>query len=355
MKALFLLKSNKTPSSRIRVLDLIPVLRKNGIEPDVEILPDSFLRRRELFKRSKDYPVTVLQKRLLSIFDFRELRKNAKRLVFDFDDAIYYKNASCSTDPADYESSTRRGKFRRTVSGSDLIIAANNVLAGKAREFNRSVPVEIIPSSVDVSGFIPKGDYNLSSPPVVGWIGTKSTLRYLELISSAFTELRSKRDFVLRIVSNEPYRQDGINTEFVQWSLENQNAELGKFDIGIMPLSGDPFSEGKASYKLLQYLAAGLPSVCSPVGMNSDVAANGEYCLTASDSREFASQMLKLLDNCELRRSLGVNGRKLVERKYCPEVVAFKLAEVLLERSEVPQNKSDTRNGKKQGIFISAL
>jgi len=329
MKVLFLLKSGKTPSSRIRVLDLLPALRENGIEADVEILPDTFLKRRRLFKKAKDYPVTFLQKRLLSVFDFRELRKNARRLVFDFDDAIYCKNASCSPDPADYESSTRAGKFKRTVAGSDLIIAANNVLAGKVRELNASVPVEIIPSSVDVGAIIPKADYKLSSPPVVGWIGTKSTLRYLELISSAFTDLRAKRDFVLRVVSNEPFRQTGVNVEFVRWSLGNQNTELGKFDIGIMPLSRDPFSEGKASYKLLQYLAAGVPSVCSPVGMNSDVANNGEYCLTASDSAEFASRMLSLLDNCELRRKLGLSGRKLVERKYALEVVALKLAEVL--------------------------
>jgi glycosyltransferase involved in cell wall biosynthesis len=331
MKVLFLLKSEKTPSSRVRVLDLLPVLRKNGIEPDIEILPDSFWKRWKLFRKAKDYPVTVLQKRLLSIFDFRELRKNAKRLVFDFDDAIYHRNASCSPEPSDYESSTRRGKFRRTVAGSDLIIAANSVLAGKVREFNGAVPVEIIPSSVDVNAFTPKMDYNLSSPPVIGWIGTKSTLRYLALISSAFTELHSKRDFVLRIISNEPYVQAGINIEFVKWSLESQNTELGKFDIGIMPLSADPFSDGKASYKLLQYLAAGLPSVSSPVGMNSEVAGKGEFSLTASDSGEFTAQMLKLIDSCDLRRDLGMKGRKLVERNYGLEVVATKLAEVLRE------------------------
>lgn len=324
-----MLKSEKTPSSRIRVLDLLAGLRENGIEPDVEILPDSFWNRRKLFKKAKDYPVTVLQKRLLSLFDFRELRKNAKLLAFDFDDAIYHKNASCSPEPADYESSTRKNKFKRTVAGSDLVMAANSVLAGKAREFNSAVPVEIIPSSVDVNDFIPKADYSLSSPPVIGWIGTKSTLRYLGLISSAFTELREKREFVLRIISNEPYMQAGINIEFVRWSLENQKAELGRFDIGIMPLSGDPFSEGKASYKLLQYLAAGVPSVCSPVGMNSEVAGNGECCLTASGSGEFASQMLKLLDDCGLRRSLGLKGRDLVERKYSLEVVASKLASAL--------------------------
>ena len=334
MKVLFLLKSEKTPSSRIRVMDLVPGLRENGIEPDLEILPDSFWKRRSLFKKAKDYPVTVLQKRLLSLMDFRELRKNARRLVFDFDDAIYHKNASCSRRPADYRSATRMMKFRRTVNGSDLVVAANNVLAGKVRDLNRTVPVEIVPSPVDVKAFTPKIDYSLSDPPVIGWIGTKSTLRYIDLVAGALSALRKRRNFVLRVVSDETYRHDGIAVEFVKWSLENQNSELGKFDIGIMPLSHDPFSEGKASYKLLQYLAAGVPSVCSPVGMNAEVAGDGEYCLTASNETEFQLQLEKLLDSCELRRSLGQRGRHLTEQKYSLEVVAKTLATVLARLSD---------------------
>ncbi len=331
MKVLFLLKSEKTPSSRIRIMDLVPGLREKGIVADIEMIPTSFWKRRALFKNAKAYPVTVLQKRLLSIFDFHELRKNAKRLVFDFDDAIYHKNASCSPDPEDYESSTRMGKFRRTVCGADLIIAANKVLAGKVAEVNPKVPVRIIPSSVSVHNTFLKTDYALSSRPVIGWIGTKSTLRYLDLIAPAFSGLRSKRDFVLRIISNETYRQPGIDIEFVPWSIETQDSGLCGFDIGIMPLSKDPFSEGKAAYKLLQYLAAGVPSVCSPVGMNSEVAGDDEYCLTASDAGQFQHQIERLLDSCELRRKLGQKGRRLVEQKYSIEVVSSSLASVLNE------------------------
>jgi len=271
----------------------------------------------------------VLQKRLLSMFDFCELRRYARRLVFDFDDAIYHKNASCSTEPKDYESSTRMGKFRRTVRGADMVIAANRILAEKTALVNPVVPVAIIPSSVDCPRFTVKSDYSLQSPPVIGWIGTKSTLRYLELISPAFTELRSKRDFILRIMSNEKYEQPGINIDFVPWSIEAQNTGLCKFDIGIMPLSRDPFSEGKSAYKLLQYLAAGVPSVCSPVGMNSEVAGNEEYCLTASGSGQFCRQMEMLLGNCELRKTLGQKGRRLIEEKYSVEVVAGNLASAL--------------------------
>ncbi len=330
MKVLFLLKSDKTPSSRIRGLDLLPGLREKGFEADAEIVPSSFWRRRSLFRKCRGYEVTVLQKRLLSIFDFHMLRRNARKLVFDFDDAIYLRNASCSPDPADYASPTRMGKFKRTVCGSDLVIAANKVLAAKAGEICPKVPVRIIPSAVAVADKVKK-DYTLSSPPVIGWVGTKSTLRYLGLVSEAFSELRSRRDFILRVISDEPYMQSGINVEFVRWSLSAQEDGLCGFDIGIMPLSRDPFSEGKSAYKLLQYLAAGVPSVCSPVGMNADVAGFGEYCLTASDSRSFCRQMEKLLDDPELRRSFGRRGRRMIEEKYSVGVVAANLAEALSE------------------------
>ncbi|OGV57253.1 MAG: hypothetical protein A2X45_25225 [Lentisphaerae bacterium GWF2_50_93] len=336
MKILFLLKSETTPSTRIRFLDLRTHLAEAGIEPVMEMIPSSFWRKRVLFRTAAEYDAVVLQKRLLSLFDFCELRRYARRLVFDFDDAIYHKNASCSADPADYGSSTRMGKFRRTVRGADMVIAANRILADKTALVNPKVPVTIIPSSVDCSSFKVKTDYNLQAPPVVGWIGTKSTLRYLELVAPAFAELRSKRDFILRIMSNEKYVQPGINVDFVPWSLEAQNTGLCRFDIGIMPLSRDPFSEGKSAYKLLQYLAAGVPSVCSPVGMNADVSGNDEYCLTASDNSQFCHQMERLLDSCELRRSLGRKGRSLIEEKYSIKAVAGRLSSAL---KSVVENK----------------
>jgi len=311
------------------MLDMAPLLRQHGIEADVEVLPQSYFKRRSLFKRAREYPVTVLQKRLLSIFDFRELRKNAERLVFDFDDAIYHKNASCSRNPADYKSFTRMGKFKRTVRGVDLVIAANKVLSEKVSELAPGTPVEIVPSPVDVGNSIPKSGYALSSPPVIGWIGTKSTLRYLEMIAPAFRQVRDRREFVLRIVSDRKFTVDGVDVECVPWSLETQNVEIARFDIGIMPLSEDPFSRGKSAYKLLQYMAMGVPSICSPVGMNAEVAGDDDYCLTAADNDGFSRSILKLLDDCELRKSLGIKGRGLVKRVYSIEVVALKLAAAL--------------------------
>ncbi|MCK5843476.1 MAG: hypothetical protein KAG97_02135, partial [Victivallales bacterium] len=174
-KILFIVKSEKTPSSRIRALDLLPGLRSAGLECEIEYLPKSFFARRRLFKKCRGFDVVVFQKRLLSFFEFRALRGNAKKLVFDFDDAVYMHNASPSSDPIDYISGTRSRRFKRIVRAVDLVVAANPVLAEMANFAGKGGAVEIIPSSVPVSNYTPKGDYALSDPPVIGWVGTSVT------------------------------------------------------------------------------------------------------------------------------------------------------------------------------------
>lgn len=330
-KVLFLVKSEKTPSSRIRICELIPYLEKYGISGDVQFLPASCWKRWKLFKKAKDYSIVVLQKKLFSPLEFRKLRKQARFLVFDFDDAIYCRHASCSTKKEDYHSSSRMLKFRRTILGSDLVIAANKVLADKAKEIS-DIPVEIIPSSVAIEDILSKDNYEIHDPPIIGWVGSKSTLRYLEYIAPALRELRKKEEFILRVVADSAPRIADINVDFVPWKLETQYREIREFDIGIMPLTSDPFSEGKSAYKLLQYLAAGVPAVCSPVGMNSEVAENNEYCLKASSFEEFAFQIQKLIDNRNLRETLGHRGRKLVEEKFSTAVVAEKLAAIFINQ-----------------------
>lgn len=316
MKVLFLVKSEKTPSSRIRMLDMIPGLRKSGIDCTPEILPGNFFERWNLFKKSSDYDVVVLQKKLLNTIEFAKLRKHSRRLVFDFDDAIYLKNASPSTDFKDYRSYTRMRMFSRTVEKSDLLVAANGILAGKAMEIRKDVKVAIIPSPVKVEEILFKTDTEIRETPVIGWIGTKINLIFLEYISPALRELRKENDFILRIISDQEIQLEGIRTEFVKWSLAVQNCGLRDFDIGVMPLSADPFSEGKAAYKLIQYLAAGVPSVCSPVGMNMDFCKDDRYALSALRPEDFTRKILLLIRDRELRKSLSENGMRLVREKF---------------------------------------
>jgi glycosyltransferase involved in cell wall biosynthesis len=361
-RIIFLVKSAKTPSSRIRIGNLVPYLEEKGIEADVEFIPKPFLQRHKLFKKCAEYDMVILQKRLFSWFEFCELRKNAATLAFDFDDAVYMKNRSPSANIADYHSSTRERRFRRIIKSVDLVMAANSILAAEAAKYTEESKIKIIPSSVDLKNIDSKKEYKLSSPPIIGWVGSRVTQRYLDYLAPQLCELRKQEDFILKVISDKDFSISGIEVENVKWTLEGENCEISKFDIGIMPLSADPFSEGKASYKLLQYMAAGIPSVASAVGMNKDVADNKHNCinnrniksenytqnaqkdipnknalvhnknaLLADNPDEFVKKITMLLKDCDLRKNLGQSGRKLIEKQYSRDVIGAKFAEIISE------------------------
>jgi glycosyltransferase involved in cell wall biosynthesis len=338
MKILFIFKSEKTPSSRVRGLDILPFLSESGLECESVFFPRAISAKLKLYSVLKSYDAVLLQKRLPSWLDFREIRKRSKRLIFDFDDAIFLKNAAPSSNLCDYESSTRMRKFKRVIEGVDEVVAANSFLAEAVKKIAPEKKVHIIPSPVSADKYEQKENYELSCPPVIGWIGTESTLRYLDMTADTFREIRKKKDFVLRIISDGEYSPAGIKVENIRWSLERQFCEIRKFDIGIMPLSPDPFSEGKSAYKLLQYLAAGVPSVCSPVGMNCDVAGNDEFALIAGSSAVFAEKILFLLENYEIRKRLGQKGRELIKERFDLPVVARQWEKIL--------RRADARNPK---------
>lgn len=331
MKVIFLIKSDYTPSSRIRVNDLIPFLKERGIDVVVEILPKSSGKRKELLKNVSIYDIVVLQKRLLKFWDFRLLRKNSKKLIFDFDDAIYLRSAAPSQEYKDYVSSTRKRLFNRIVKNVDLTIAANNILAKKVCEISKEAAVKVIPSTISMDNITYKKNVDLSDQIVIGWIGTQSTLRYLDLVADSLVLLAESHNIILRVVADQSPVLSGVKVDFVKWSLDNQYNEISKFDIGIMPLTFDPFSEGKSSFKLLQYLAVGVPSVCSPVGMNIDVACDGKYALVAQSANQFYNKIVDLIEHKELREKLSTNGQCLIKDCYSNKSAGEQLADVLFE------------------------
>jgi glycosyltransferase involved in cell wall biosynthesis len=331
-KILFILKSEYTPSARIRFLDLFPFLERAGIGFEVEYLPKSGSNRRSLFKKGSGFCGVVLQKRLPSLWDFKVLRKHARKLAFDFDDAVHLRNASPSENELEYVSSTRARRFRRIVGASDMVLVANNVLADAARAAAPAAEIAVIPSSVDVSPYPRPEDVagTFSSPPVVGWVGTKVASTHLLHFVPALRKARAEEDFVLRVVSNGDFDISGLNVENIEWTLEGESRDIRGFDVGIMPLSDDPYSRGKSSYKLLQYMAAGVPALASAVGMNVEVAGeDGRAAFLAASQEEFTLKLLELLRDSETRRRLAFNGRSEVEKKYSREVVGLEFANVM--------------------------
>ncbi len=332
MKVLFLLKSKNAPSTRIRILNLFPVLEKFSIYPEARLFPKSSFKRISLFRQCSDYDLIIIQKKLLGILDIKILKYYAKAIAYDFDDAVYLKDAGCSLPESCYISKKREKLFKRTINSAKIIIPANQELYNAT---NMMLPaknqksITIVPSPVETEEIPIKTEYSLSSTPVIGWVGSRTSLIYLKYILPALQKIQANVNFELRIVADQAPKLNGINVNLIPWKLKTQYNEIIKFDIGIMPLSEDPYSRGKSAYKLLQYMAAAVPSVCSPVGMNKELSDSGTACLAAKDNDEFTSTILKLLMDESLRRKLGKNARKLVIEKYSIEAVGTLLAGVI--------------------------
>ncbi len=269
----------------------------------------------------------LVHRKLLNPFDFRRLRRKARRLIFDFDDALIYRD---SNSPRRFSLSRRAG-FRRLVSGVDLVIAGNEYLADLARPQGR--PVRVLPTPVDLAPFPdrPAGEQS----EVVGWMGTKSNFVYLRLAEEALRRLsRSRPGFVFRTVSDGDPALPGVRLDARRWSLESEVRELRGFGLGIMPLFDDEWARGKCALKILQYFAAFLPVVCSPVGANREAVSEGISGRFARSPGEWEEAIVSLLRSPEERARMGRAGRRLVEERYALLVLAPRFAALLRGEEE---------------------
>lgn len=324
MNVLFLIQDFQMPSSRVRVLNLLPGLRERGINCDVMPYPQGAGNKIGMFKILNKYDAVFLQKKLPSPFESMLLKRLSRILFFDFDDAIYVRHDSSK----DMESRSRMFKFRTIVSRADTVIAGNRILAQEAKRFNKNVI--IIPSAVETRG-VPQKDYEAKNEEtVIGWIGGAINLSHLKIVEPVIRRLSRKHKVELRIISSKSIEMDGVDLKFVPWSLDTQEAEIAKFDIGIMPLPKTRHAEGKCGYKALQYMAAAVPPVVSDVGINSDIVEHGTEGFIARDLDEFYGYLEILIENKELRREMGLRARQKVERYYSVQVVSKRLADVFM-------------------------
>jgi glycosyltransferase involved in cell wall biosynthesis len=312
------------PSSRVRVLNLLPELKKHGVTGDVARYPKGLSEKMRLFDRCRGYEAVFLQKKLPSPVESYLLKRCSRRLVFDFDDAIYLRHDKHEV----LDSRSRRIKFRHLIKNADLVIAGNRILADAAGKFNSSV--KIVPSAVETRG-VPQKDYRARSDKIViGWVGGEINLPHLKLLSDTFQRLSRDYQIEVRILCNKGVEIPGVDVRFIPWGLETQDMEISRFDIGVMPLPKTRHSEGKCGYKALQYMAASVPPVVSDVGVNSEIVESGREGLVAADIDGFYDALKLLVIDHELRKELGLNARKKIERCYSIPVVAKALADAVL-------------------------
>jgi glycosyltransferase involved in cell wall biosynthesis len=328
MKLLGLIASPTDPASRYRLLQYKPYLKSLDIELEARfflpakdssparwthpikkitgigrwktwnILQD--VNRLPLLLQQFQYDV-IWQSRMLLPYLLKADRAINKPVVFDIDDAVWlFEN---------------KGRLTKAIAASAEVFAGNEYLADWCSSYSHNVT--LVPTTVDISRFFPLN--NKDTVFTIGWIGTHSNFKYLELIKDAINQFLRKYDdarFVL-ISSTQPdfLKFDQDKVVFRQWDAATENDQINEFTTGIMPLADDDWTRGKCGFKLLQYMACSKPVIASPVGVNKKLLA-ASTGLMATTPAEWLSAFEELYQDRSLCRSLGQNGRRLVEREY---------------------------------------
>ncbi len=331
MRIMFLHSGDRVPSSRFRVLPYIPRLRAMGHVCRVAgsfpqkydyiswlgFRPSQMLKRlvrrvHLLEARFRRYDVIVIDRELFddpSVCFERRFRRAAPALVLDLDDAVFLRFPQ---------------KFEQLAQLCDFFIVGNRLLEEKFRPLNSNLAV--IPTCVELDDYPQKGAASpTGSQVVIGWIGTTGNLEYLQVAAPALRNLAQRAKFELRVIASDegPLRTidlSGVEVRFVRWQGATEVTELGRFDVGIMPLFSDrEWDKYKCGLKLIQYMAIGIPAVASPVGVNADIVTHGVNGFLAHHAEDWESLLLQLINDASLRERIGDAARQTVKEHYSIE------------------------------------
>jgi glycosyltransferase involved in cell wall biosynthesis len=246
--------------------------------------------------------------------------------VFDFDDAVWVRYLSPRSGLLSYLRFP--GKTATLCGRAHHVMAGNSVLRDYALQYNTRV--SIVPTTIDTQRYVPR-PHSPEKLLVVGWSGSSTTARYLDLVKPALQTLARRRPFRLKVVGASGVSIPGVQLECLPWRSDTEVAEIATFDVGLMPLPDDQWSRGKCGLKALQYMALAIPPVVSPVGVNREIVENGVNGLLATTEADWVEGLERLLTDARMRRHMGEAARAAVEKSYSARVVAPKVAQILRE------------------------
>lgn len=279
------------------------------------------------------YDKIVIEKELFPYFPawFEKLMRFLKvPYIVDYDDAIFH---NYDQHPNPHVRRFLGSKIDVVMKFSCAVIAGNEYLASRARKAG-ATKVFVIPTVIDLERYNIKNDSE-NLPIIIGWIGTKSTYIKHFLPNSKWIK-KAIADFnvefhVVGFVDNQGL---GNGVRYFKWTEETEVTSILEFDVGIMPLKDTLWEKGKCSYKLIQYMACGLPVIASPVGLNNEVIQENVNGLFASDETQWISAIEKYVQDGSLRKAHGLNGRSIVEKELCLQVTNAKIYEILKLNNE---------------------
>ncbi|UAY52241.1 glycosyltransferase [Ferruginibacter albus] len=332
------------PSERFRVEIYEQVLKDAGFEYDTVFFWDyyarsilykkgrifqkaigvlkGFIRRfQSLFIVSKYDYVFVLREAAPvgpPVFEWIYSKILRKKLIYDFDDAIWIPQISTNNSWAKFTKAF--WKVKKNCRRAYKVSVGNDYLYNYAIQYNPSVIIN--PTCVDTINKHNVIKDQATEKVVIGWTGSFSTLHYLNEIVPVLQQLEQHHDFEFIVIADQNPHLPLKSFRFIEWKEATEIADLMQFNIGVMPLSNDEVSKGKSGFKLIQFMSLGIPVVASPIGVNQQIVdenINGFLCKTES---EWINAFEKLICDEQLRQQMGNDGRKKIEKRY--SVVANK-------------------------------
>lgn len=246
-------------------------------------------------------------------------------VVLDVDDAIWL------TKPFGWSATRRIAKI------ADVVLAGNHHIADWFSSYAEDV--RIVPTAIDTDRIRPRNIQDFAHPRrpfIIGWTGTSSNYKALYQIETVLEKFLKNHAAELWVMADQPPRFPELKSNrvrYVKWNPNREIAILGRMDVGLMPLPPDRWSLGKCSFKMLQYMAAGLPVVVSPVGMNVEVLAMGDIGFSALTHDDWYEALSCLYYDSQLAYGYGVNGRLIVEKHFSRRVISKTLAGIFKELS----------------------
>ncbi len=332
-------RKKRSPGQRFRFEQYIDFLSDNGFEITFSniisekddnifyskkkyflkfiILIKSFFKRISDVLRVSNYDVIFIYREafMLGTTVFERLMSLSKaKIIYDFDDAIWLNDVSDGNENLKWLKKPE--KTAKIIKYSDLIFAGNKYLADYAKKFNKNV--KIIPTTIDTN-YHKKLNINKKNDAIcIGWTGTSTTLKHFETALPILREIKQRYGdrIYFKLIVNFPYSVKDLDIIATQWNLDSEIEDLCEFDIGIMPLPNDKWAKGKCGFKGLQYMSLEIPTIMSPVGVNTEIINDGVNGFLAENNRQWVEKLSALIESEELREKLGKAGRETIIENY---------------------------------------
>lgn len=281
------------------------------------LLLRNYRQRQHDLKKAGEYDIIFIAREamMLSSTKFEKaFTHSGAKVIYDFDDAIWLNDTSHAN--RFFAWMKKPEKIEKSIAYAHLVFAGNQYLAEYALQFNPKV--KIVPTTIDTIEYSRMSVQRDPNKIIIGWSGSITTIKHFEFAIPFLKKIKQKfGDKVgIKVIGDSSYRNEELGITGIGWNKQDEVKELSGIDIGIMPLPDDPWARGKCGLKGLQYMALGIPTVMSPVGVNQEIIQHGQNGYLASCNEEWVNIISQLIESKELRDRVGAVARRTVEEKY---------------------------------------